>query len=1689
MGVVIPQVITPSRASGAQVIDGSLRFDSSKSQYLQRTFGSGNRQKYTWSGWVKKTKFGDWYGSLLMRTDELRISNGEKLSFNNSGVSNLESTGVLRDPGSFYHVVFKVDTTQDLGKIKGYINGVEFLNGSASLGESANTDLNDAAVHYIGNGTSSRYADYHLSQCYFIDGQALGPKFFGFNDPLTGTWRPRKLRAGDTSLISDGTTWSSFSSATLVSGSALANAFNGNVSIDSNSTATSVSGDNTWTFSPTVPLPVDNSLVVYVYPRSGTLTFKVNGVTITTNTGNSFNRVDLSEAFSNPTSLTSLVIESSGSGSYWMIAAIEIDGEILTDSAVTVDFGTNGFYLPLDGNSPIGQDKSGNGNDWTPVNFGGSVALDKATGALPILNTVSGGTQATVGVRTASEGFPGAEVNDGTVWSSDMDGSLSFSDVAHNAFDGDLSNTQTRAAGIVTFTFPKDVPFSSTVNLTASLDNGGGQIYVKDGTDSFVNVSDEDGGFPEGSSAETKNITSALTSPIKAIKLDGGGSGSAYARMTGIEVDGEVLVDGHGLVLALPLVGVSNDFSNQINSASSTKTVTVNSAAANSAFSNFYGGSYYFNGSSTLALSDLNGGTNIADFTFESWIYLSNTSSQVGFFSNQTSDNAANTMRIGTSGSSPYNQIWMKIGSSSLQPSATLVAEKWFHLAVTRSGSTVTIFIDGVSAGTMSTSEAISPSGFYLGVAYPTTTFRMNGYMQDVRFYKTAKYTKNFIPASTSPDILPDTPSGVSGSSKLTKITAGVGAVGFGTNGYMTTTSSDYNPGTGDFAIEGYFRFPDNSGTRRAFINDTGTFGSNSMVIRQYNTGFEFYCGGQSFSDSGYNMAQWNHAMITRSGTTIRYFVNGELRATDTSSNSISAEPTNQMTIGGFYDVSTPAEFMRGYASNLRLTVGSIPTDYQTSSTTAGTIVFTPSSEPLTSTSQGATSSDVKLLCCQSPTSATAAAVASASLSTNNTAEGTTFNPFTTDINIVRGQETGYCTLNPLHFSGQNSGTGAAVLSNGNLDVTVNTSAYKNNFGTIPFPSSGKYYFEVTVTSNNGSGNNQSAGIASIDDTTNKFIIDCFATSTTSKRKFVNGTATNLSGSFNLGDVIGVAVDCDSNTTLIKHNNLDIDSGYSMTSGVTFAPFFSGYNCGNSSFNFGQKPFKFPPPEGFQPLNAANTRPVNVISRPDQYVGVTTYTGSITDTSSQTVTGINFQSDLVWIKRRDGSNSHQLVDSVRGTGKWLESSGTAIENSTNTNGVVTDINSNGFTLTGGSTNANLCCEDGFDYVAWCWKAGGSKNTFNVDDVGYASASDVNMSAGSLMNTSQSWSSNASGGANVGRAFDGTGPRKDHYSHSASSLTVNFSPALSGRIIVYGGKGGGSADTFTLSDGSVLSSDIQYDADPYFSTLDFGVKTNISSIVCSAGYTLYGISVDGKMLVDSGGTNVPSTAATRCSVGTKQGFSIIKYTGPNDTNNHTVPHGLSQAPDFIMAKNLDTTYNWDIYHSSLAHDAYLTFTIAGTRATGFNGDPTSLVFFTEHDYSTNENEDYIAYCWHNVPGLQKFGKYTGNASATDGNFIELGFRPALIWIKGLYSYDGGNTQVTETGWAIYDSTRSPNNPNGDVLGINNTYVEENNGSDVDFLSNGFKLRNNRSWNTANGAIYCAWAEAPSFNLYGGGANAR
>ena len=102
--------------------------------------------------------------------------------------------------------------------------------------------------------------------------------------------------------------------------------------------------------------------------------------------------------------------------------------------------------------------------------------------------------------------------------------------------------------------------------------------------------------------------------------------------------------------------------------------------------------------------------------------------------------------------------------------------------------------------------------------------------------------------------------------------------------------------------------------------------------------------------------------------------------------------------------------------------------------------------------------------------------------------------------------------------------------------------------------------------------------------------------------------------------------------------------------------------------------------------------------QPETQFNVVLYTGNGT---SQSVTGVGFQPDFVWLKERSSGSDHQLQDSVRGATNLLISNSTNAESSSST--FLNSFDSDGFTV-GSSGGAN---ESGQTYVAWCWKAGGT----------------------------------------------------------------------------------------------------------------------------------------------------------------------------------------------------------------------------------------------------------------------------------------------------------------------------------------------------------------------------------------------
>ena len=205
MGVIIPQVITPSKASGAQVIDGSLKFDPNSNHHLKRTPGSaGNRKTWTWSSWVKlnSISYQNLFANLVGNNNGLYVywNTDGKLYINDyqlSGGANLSTTAVFRDLSSFYHFVIVFDTTQATAsnRVKLYVNGSQLTLSSTFPNQNLDGQWNNTQTQFIGRQTDNVDVydlDGSLSNIYFIDGQALTADSFGFTDPLTNTWKPKK---------------------------------------------------------------------------------------------------------------------------------------------------------------------------------------------------------------------------------------------------------------------------------------------------------------------------------------------------------------------------------------------------------------------------------------------------------------------------------------------------------------------------------------------------------------------------------------------------------------------------------------------------------------------------------------------------------------------------------------------------------------------------------------------------------------------------------------------------------------------------------------------------------------------------------------------------------------------------------------------------------------------------------------------------------------------------------------------------------------------------------------------------------------------------------------------------------------------------------------------------------------------------------------------------------------------------------------------------------------------------------------------------------------------------------------------------------------------------------------------------------------------------------------------------------
>jgi hypothetical protein len=300
-----------------------------------------------------------------------------------------------------------------------------------------------------------------------------------------------------------------------------------------------------------------------------------------------------------------------------------------------------------------------------------------------------------------------------------------------------------------------------------------------------------------------------------------------------------------------------------------------------------------------------------------------------------------------------------------------------------------------------------------------------------------------------------------------------------------------------------------------------------------------------------------------------------------------------------------------------------------------------------------------------------------------------------------------YGTLSPL-WKGS-----LQTLSNGNLTSSkssgTNISDVWGNFGIT----SGKWYFECSVTSLSATvyiGVGQGGGIGEALDDLAESATSYYYTSSTGDKEYGGTVETAYGNTYTSGDTIGCAVDMDTGKIWWSKNGTwqasgdpaaGVNAAFTdlLTKGSNaFFAFSSTNGASNSNtlhWNFGQRPFAYTPPTGFKALNTLNL-PTPTILKGNQYFDVSTWTGN---GASRSITGVQFQPDLVWAKGRSVAYNHRLFDALRSVQKPLSSNTTDAE--TTELQQLTAFNADGFSL-GTDNGLN---QSSATYVGWQWKEG------------------------------------------------------------------------------------------------------------------------------------------------------------------------------------------------------------------------------------------------------------------------------------------------------------------------------------------------------------------------------------------------
>ena len=201
MGKFTGHTITSDSALGAAKIKRSLRFNHDDSPYLSFTPSTtGNQKIWTFSAWIKRTEVTDDRHYIYSANDG--NSGYFALYFDNDNIKTYFDPGnnygtvndrEYRDVTAWMHIVHQVDATNTVQRI--WINGVEETLSSSRNPGNNNYPMNESGKSIVIGRHSwgtSYYSNWYLAEVNHVDGQLISPTDFGFTDPVTNIWMPKR---------------------------------------------------------------------------------------------------------------------------------------------------------------------------------------------------------------------------------------------------------------------------------------------------------------------------------------------------------------------------------------------------------------------------------------------------------------------------------------------------------------------------------------------------------------------------------------------------------------------------------------------------------------------------------------------------------------------------------------------------------------------------------------------------------------------------------------------------------------------------------------------------------------------------------------------------------------------------------------------------------------------------------------------------------------------------------------------------------------------------------------------------------------------------------------------------------------------------------------------------------------------------------------------------------------------------------------------------------------------------------------------------------------------------------------------------------------------------------------------------------------------------------------------------------